>query len=63
MSTTQGAAGDEHPTQAVTPGADAQEHSDPDPRMVDPVHAAEAEFAPVLDERTDADRSEQPVRD
>ena len=35
----------EHPTQAVSPGADPeQDGPTPDPDMVDPIRAAEAEF-------------------
>ena len=46
----------EHPTQAVSPGAEP-EQSGPAPsgEMVDPEHAAEAEFPPVLDESRDVD--------
>ncbi|GGL85450.1 hypothetical protein [Nakamurella endophytica] len=50
---------DKHPTQAVTPGAASEQLGpEPDAEMVDPGRAAEGQFPPLLDERTEVENQE-----
>ncbi len=53
----------EHPTQAVSPGAEPEESGPaPSGELVDPAQAAEAEFPPVLDESREVDAEDEEFR-